>query len=124
MVSVLTSDEVRTLRDLARNLKERGLTDESATLWQILTSSRREEVSASAAARILHVTPRIIRNWVKRGILDGRTDVQRHVYVRVSSLMPAIELDAILPRRAADEPDISEDEILAEIAAGKAASSS
>ena len=83
-------------------------------------ASRRDEVSASAAARILHVTPRIVRNWIKFGNLNGRIDSKGHAYVPLSAFMPAIELDAVMPRRAANEPEISEHEILAEIAAYRA----
>src|ERR1700676_3859098 len=117
MVSVLTELEIDTLRQVARSLEQRGLTAESAALWKVLRASRRDEVRASTAARILHVTSQTIRNWVQRGTLSGRIDATGHVYVQASSLAPTIEMDAALPRREATEPDITDDEILAEIAA-------
>jgi hypothetical protein len=120
VVSVLTERELETLRNVARTLDQRGLKEESAALWSVLTASRRDEVRASVAASILRVTPQTIRNWVKRGTLDGRTDATGHVYVQAASFVQAIEMEAILPRRTATEPDLSDDDINAEIAAYRA----
>src|SRR4051812_14835704 len=121
MIAVLTAREMDTLRQVARNLEQRGLSRECAALWEVLAAGgRRDEVWASTAARILHVTPQTVRNWVKRGTLDGRFDSTRHVYVRATSLAPAIEMDAAMPGRAATEPEITDAEILAEIVAYRA----
>ena len=120
MVNVLTDQEINTLRQVAHILEQRGLPEESAALWEVLAAGRRDEVRASTAARILHVTPQTVRNWVRRGTLDGRIDPTGHVYVQASSLAPAVEMDAAMPRRSAADPEITDDEIVAEVAAYRA----
>jgi hypothetical protein len=77
----------------------------------------RQEVRASVAARVLHVTSQTIRNWVNRGRIPGRIDETGHVYVAVEALRPALELDAAMPYRPASEPTLDLDEVLDEIEA-------
>jgi transposase-like protein len=118
MVLLLTERELRSIEDVAERLERQGLLAESQTLRSIVrTSGDRREVRASVAARILHVTPQTVRNWVKRGRLAGRVDGTGHVLVAAEAIRPAIELDAAMPLEPESSPDVSVDEILAEIEA-------
>lgn len=121
MACILTRKELRSIELLAQRLEDQGLVAESKTLRDIVrVSSGRQEVRAAVAAEILHVTPQTIRNWVKRGLLPGRIDETDHIFVDVDAIMPALEMDAVMPYQPASAPDISIDEINAEIIAHRA----
>ncbi|MBI4319900.1 MAG: hypothetical protein HY675_15530 [Chloroflexi bacterium] len=121
MTCVLTKREIQSIHRLAQQMEKQGMVAESTTLRNILrVGSERGEVRASVAAQILHVTPQTVRNWVRRGLLHGRIDDTGHIYVATEELRSAIEMDAAMPYRPASAPDISTEDILAEIAAERA----
>ena len=118
MVRVLTEREMNSIRRLAERLEKKGLAAEGRRLRSIISpEGEKNELKASEAAAVLHVTSQTIRNWVRSGLLDGRVDHTGHIFVPVSALRPAIEMDAAMPYRSASAPEIADDEILAEIAA-------
>jgi hypothetical protein len=115
---ILGDREVQALEDLARQIEERGLPAEGARLRLILElTEHRQEVGAALAAAILHASPQTVGGWVRRGMLAGRVDEEGHVFVGVDALWRVIELDTAMPYADPTAPDITDDEILAEIAA-------
>ena len=116
MVLTLSNRDLRSIEELARRLESQGLVAESQTLRDIIhTGGTRREVRASIAAKALHVTPQTIRNWVKRGRIDGRIDGTRHIFVKTEALRPALDLDSAMPYSSASESDAGIDDILNEI---------
>ncbi len=118
MARVLTERELNAIRRLAERLEKKGLADEGRKLRSIISpDSERNELKASEAAAILHVTPQTVRNWVRSGVLDGRVDPTGHILVPVAALRPAVEMEAAMPYRSRSEGEITDEEIQAEIAA-------
>ncbi|MBI3977124.1 MAG: hypothetical protein HY331_02955 [Chloroflexi bacterium] len=118
MVCVLTARESRTANRLIKRLERKGLLAESKVLRDLLSvGSDRREVRASVAARVLHVSPQTVRKWVKRGLMHGRIDDTGHIYVPVEVLDRVSRLHAAMTKPPHPRADVSEDEILAEIAA-------
>ncbi len=79
------------------------------------------ELRAATAAKLLAVTPRTIRNWVRAGVLPGRRDQTGHFYVTVDALEPAIRLRQVLPTDPADgAATVTDEAIDAEIEAVRA----
>ena len=118
MARVLTKRELNAIRRLAERLEKKGLAAEGRKLRSIISpESEMNELKASEAAAILHVTPQTVRNWVRSGVLKGRVDHTGHILVPVVALRPAIEMEAAMPNRSRSEGEITDDEILAEIAA-------
>lgn len=73
---------------------------------------------ASTAAEILRVTPQIIGNWVRGGILPGRWDRSGDCYVSLDALEPAIRMRQAWPDPPARQ--FTDEEIDAEIEAVRA----
>ena len=73
------------------------------------------EVPASTTAELLEVTPQMVRNWVRSGILPGHRDRTGHFYVSLDALEPAVRLRQVLPDAPAGT--IPDEEIDAEIEA-------
>lgn len=118
MVRVLTERELNSIRRLAERLEKKGLAAEGRRLRSIISpEGEKNELKASEAAAILHVTPQTVRNWVRSGLLNGRVDHTGHILVPVAALRSAIEMEAAMPYRSISEGEITDDEILAEIAA-------
>ena len=121
MACILTERDLAAVGKLANRLRAKGLVAESDRLLEILRQgTARREVRASTAARILRVTPQTIRNWVRRGLLAGRVDRTGHVLVPAYALEDVARLDAVLLALPNPPADVTEDDILAEIAAHRA----
>lgn len=121
MARVLTERELNAIRKLAERLEKKGLRDEGRKLRSIINADvGRKELKASEAAAVLGVTPQTVRNWVRSGLLNGRVDHTRHIFVQASALGPAIEMQAAMPYRSRFEGEVAEGDILAEIAAYRA----
>lgn len=121
MARVLTERELKAIRKLADQLEKKGLAAEGRKLRSIISPEReRNELKASEAAAILRVTPQTVRNWVRSGVLKGRVDPTGHILVPVVALRPAIEMEAAMPYRSRSEGEVTDDEILGEIAAYRA----
>jgi hypothetical protein len=118
---ILEEREVRALQDLARQIEERGLTAEGAQLRLILErAGHHQEVSAGLAGQILHASEQAVETWVRRGFLAGRVDELGHAFVNTDTLWRVVELDTAMPHAEPSTPDVSEAEILEEIAAYRA----
>jgi excisionase family DNA binding protein len=118
VLGVVTEEQVKTLHVVVERLQERGLLWESEALRKVLDQVERPKagLSTGEAARLLHVTPQTIRNWVRAGVLAGWKDTTTgHVFVSRESLIPALVQRRVLPD--ASVPDVSDAEIAAEIAA-------
>jgi len=113
--ALLSQKQIRRLSSLARRLDAHGLKEESRTLREVLAEIENSprELSASAAARILEVTPQTVRNWVRGAVLPGRKDRTGHFHVGLDSLTAALELRRVLP--GGRPGALTEDEIDAEI---------
>lgn len=99
VVGVVTQEQIEALDSVAERLQAQGLDEESGLLRGVLAELQggRHEVSAAAAADILHLTPQTIRNWVRGGTLAGRRDPTGHFLVRLEGLEPAIRLGRLVP---------------------------
>lgn len=118
---ILREPEVRALHDLAERLEERGMHAEGMALREILQSQpARHEVRASVVAEVVHMPVDTVRGWIRRGIVPGRIDESGEAFVDFEAFESVLALDAALPYADPSSPDVSEDDILAEIAAVRA----
>jgi hypothetical protein len=119
-LAVVREEQIETLSALADRLDARGLGEESQSLRRVLSEIEHltSEVPAASAAEILGVTPQVIRNWVRAGILPGRRDRTGRFYVNAEALRPALDMRRARP----DAPPraLTDDEIDAEIEAVRA----
>ena len=99
VIGLVTREQLETLGAVADRLEARGLEDESRMLREILAQIQgaSREVPASTAAELLEVTPQMVRNWVRSGILPGHRDRTGHFYVSLDALEPAVRLRQVLP---------------------------
>jgi hypothetical protein len=118
---VLGEREFQVLEDLASRLDERGMTQEGRALREVLRNGQRHPgVRLPVAATILRMPPETVRNWVTRRLIGGQVDEKGDVFVDLDALEPVLELDAALPYADEAAPDLSDEEILAEIVAERA----
>ena len=117
VIGLVTREQLETLGAVADRLDARGLEDESRMLREILAQLQgvSREVPASTTAELLEVTPQMVRNWVRSGILPGHRDRTGHFYVSLDALEPAVRLRQVLPDAPAGT--IPDEEIDAEIEA-------
>ena len=121
MARTLGEREVQALENLARQIEERGLPAEGERLRLILElADHSREVAAPIAARVLRASENAVTHWVRRGMLPGRIAENGQALVNVDVLWRAIDLDTAMPYADPATPDVSEGEILAEIAAYRA----
>ncbi len=119
-ISLVTHEQLVTLKALADRLDAKGIAYESRVLREVLAQLQagQREVSASVAAEILEVTPQTIRNWVRGGILPGRRDRTGRFSVSLDALEPAIRMRQAWPDPPARQ--FTDEEIDAEIEAVRA----
>lgn len=122
-IRIVNQEQIEALSGVVERLEARGLAEESRTLREVLSQlqSAPQEVPASTAAEILHVTPQTVRNWVRAGILAGRRDRTGHFSVPLDVLEPTIRLNQLIPDVPEELAALSDDEINAEIEAVRAA---
>src|SRR3954464_4546504 len=99
MIAMVNQKQIETLAEIAERLDAQGMADESQRLRGVLAeiAPLSGEVPSTAAARILDVTPRVVRNWVRGGILPGRRERTGRFYVNAEALRPALDMRRILP---------------------------
>jgi hypothetical protein len=123
VIALVNQEQIDILAAVVERLDARGLEEESRALRELLVQLQgsADEVSASAAAEILRVTPQTVRNWVRGGILPGRRDQTGHFQVSLAALMPTIRLIRMMPNVSDEQATITDDEIDEEIQAVRAA---
>lgn len=121
VIGLVTQEQLETLRAVTERLDARGLEDETRMLREVLAQLRHTErdVPASMAAEILDLSPETICNWVRRGILAGRSDQAGRCFVSLEALEPTLRMRRVLPDAPAGT--ITDEEIDAEIDAVRAA---
>jgi excisionase family DNA binding protein len=117
VAAFLTADQAESLGVLAERLAVRGFDEDSRAVREILGQIEIPggEVSTTTAARILDVTPRTIRGWVRRGTLPGRRDGAGRFRVSLQELRPTVALRDLMPSRVGESGLVSDREIAEEI---------
>jgi hypothetical protein len=123
MSALVSEEQLQALSTVAARLDAKGLDEESKLLRAILVQleATPAEVSASMAAEILQVTAQTVRNWVRAGIIPGRTDQTGHFLVSLDALKATIRLNQLMPDVSKELAAISDEEIDREIQAVRAA---
>jgi hypothetical protein len=119
-IGLLNEQHVKALRSVAERLAARGLAQESAELRRVLDEVEHPPryLDAATAGEILTMPERVVRNWVRAGLVPGKQDEAGNCFVERAALQSAIEMRETLPDYTG--PELPDEVIDAEIAAVRA----
>ena len=94
-IGLLNEQHVKALRSVAERLAARGLAQESAELRRVLGEVEHPPryLDAATAGEILTMPERVVRNWVRAGLVPGKQDEAGNCFVERAALQSAIEMN-------------------------------
>lgn len=71
-------------------------------MWYVYSALHETWLTAEEVARFMHVKPKTVRSWIKRGVIKRATMVNR----RAGWLIPQSEVDRLLLENERERPFI------------------